>query len=979
MNFVPSELIKNGIDAYLIKKTTASQWIYWLVLIAVVAALAALPFIYVDVSVHDAGVIRPIAEKSEIRASITEWVDSVYVREGQNLKQGDTILTFLPSNPDFQIEYRQKRLEDLQAHINDLSFLSRGLRPDTFRSMTRKQEYFLFVQRRKEQETNLSKTETDLNRHWTLFSKGIISAEEYESYEYEYNKNQNALALLKNNQITRNIGYIRIGMPVNIQIASFNYNEWGSIAGKVTDISSDFLTDNTGNKAFYKVKCSLDRNYLIAIKIKQHDITDCGAACLASVAAYYGLKFPVSRIRQFAFTDKKGTNVLGMIEAAQKLGLEAKGVKGPFECLKEIPKPAIAHVVVKEQLQHFVVIYKVTKKHIVVMDPGDGRLHKKTHEAFQKEWTGVLILLLPCKTFEKGNRKKSALKSFMDLIRPHKSLMTQALFGAVIYSILGLSTAVYVGKITDYVLVDQNLNLLNLMGIIMILIILLKTFIGAMKSILALKTGQKIDASLILGYYKHLLSLPQQFFDTMRVGEIISRINDAVKIRVFINNVSLDLVVNFLILLFTFCLMLFYSWKLAVIALLSAPLFLLIYFLFNRLNKKYQRKIMESGADLEAHLVESLNSVSTIKRFGLEDFANLKTEVRFVNVLKNTYQSIYGSIVANNGIEFVSAVITVAVLWAGSYFVIHQELTPGTLMLFYTLTGYVLTPIGRLISSNQTIQDALIAADRLFQILDLEREEDDQQKIRLEKDMLGDIQFNNVSFRYGSRKQVFEALDLTIRKGKTTAIVGESGSGKTTLVSLLQHLYPIQSGSIHIGNYNIAQIGNESLRQMIGSVPQQIELFVGTVIENIALGDFEPDMKRIIELCEQLGIREFIEKLPNSYLTFVGEHGASLSGGERQRIAIARALYQNPEILIFDEATSSLDSISEKYVQQTLTDLARQGKTVIIIAHRLSTIKNADTIVVLEEGKVAQAGNHAQLIEQEGVYRRLWNEQYEYI
>jgi ATP-binding cassette subfamily B protein len=722
-----------------------------------------------------------------------------------------------------------------------------------------------------------------------------------------------------------------------------------------------------------------ERNMKKNITIKQHDITDCGAACLASVSEFYGLKFPIARIRQYACTDKKGTNVLGMIEAAKKLGFEAKGVKGTLESLQEIPKPAIAHIIVREQLQHFVVIYKVTDKYITIMDPGDGKMHKKPIAEFQKEWTGVLVLLLPTENFERGNQKQSALKSFIDLIRPHKSVMGQALFGAVIYSILGLSTSVYIGKITDYVLVDQNLNLLNLMGVIMILIIIIRTFIGSMKSILALQTGQRIDATLILGYYKHLLTLPQQFFDTMRVGEIISRVNDAVKIRVFINNVALDLVVNILILIFTLCLMLVYSWKLAVITLLSAPLFLLIYFLFNRLNKKYQRKIMESGADLEAHLVESLNSVSTIKRFGIEEFANLKTETRFVGLMRQTYHSIYGSIMANNGIQLVSTGITIAVLWAGSVFVINQELTPGTLMLFYSLTGYVLSPIGSLISSNQTIQDALIAADRLFQIMDLEREEDNTQKIVLERDMVGDIRFENVAFRYGTRKQVFESLNLEIKQGVTTAIVGESGSGKTTLVSLLQHLYLIQSGSIYIGKYNLSQIGNESLRPLVGSVPQQIELFAGNIIDNIAVGDFEPNMKKIMDLSEQLGIREFIEKLPNVYNTPIGEHGASLSGGERQRIAIARALYKDPEILIFDEATSSLDSISEKFVKRTLDDLAKQGKTIIVIAHRLSTIKNADNIVVLESGNVVETGNHAQLLTNNNVYSKLWNEQFEII
>lgn len=712
------------------------------------------------------------------------------------------------------------------------------------------------------------------------------------------------------------------------------------------------------------------------IKVKQHDITDCGAACLASVCAYHGLRFPVSRIRQYAFTDKKGTNVLGLTQAAYKLGLSAKGVRALPEALDIVPKPAIAHVIVKEQLQHYVVVYKVTKTHVTYMDPGDGCMHQKTREEFNKEWTKVMVIMEPEESFRRGNEKKNIISQFMALLAPHKSVMLQALFGALVYSILGLSTAVYVGKITDYVLVDKNLNLLHLMGIIMIAVLLLRTFIGAMKSILALKTGQRIDATLILGYYKHLLTLPQQFFDTMRVGEIISRVNDAVKIRSFINNVSLDLAVNVMILFFTSCLMFVYSWKLAVVTLLSAPLFLLVFWGFNRLNRKYQRRIMESAADLESQLVESINSISTIKRFGIEEYANLKTETRFVHLLKNTFRSIYGSIMAQGGIQFISTGVTIAVLWTGSVLVIDQELTPGALMLFYSLVGYVLSPISSLITSNQTIQDALIAADRLFQIMDLERESDNSQKIKLTPEMIGNISFENVAFRYGSRKKVFESLNLKIEKGKTTAVIGESGSGKTTLISLMQHIYPIQDGQIRIGEFDIAQITNESLRRIVGTVPQQIELFAGSIAENIALGDLYPDMERIIDLVEQLGLKEFIEKLPQNYMTYIGEHGASLSGGERQRLAIARALYKEPEILIFDEATSSLDSVSEKFVKQTLKSLATRGKTIIVIAHRLSTVRDADAIVVLDEGRVVQHGVHEQLIHEDGIYRKLWNEQY---
>ena len=245
--------------------------------------------------------------------------------------------------------------------------------------------------------------------------------------------------------------------------------------------------------------------------------------------------------------------------------------------------------------------------------------------------------------------------------------------------------------------------------------------------------------------------------------------------------------------------------------------------------------------------------------------------------------------------------------------------------------------------------------------------------------MVGDITFENVSFRYGSRKDVFKELSLKIEKGKTTAIVGESGSGKTTLISLLQHIYPIQEGRIRIGDYDIAQIDNRSLRRRVGTVPQQIELFAGSIAENIAVGDLHPDMKKIVDLTEQLGLKDFIDGLPKDYRTYIGEHGASLSGGERQRLAIARALYKEPEILIFDEATSSLDSISERYVKQTLDALARKGKTIIVIAHRLSTVKNADKIVVIDKGQVIEAGTHEELFNSDGMYHRLWKEQFDEI
>lgn len=719
------------------------------------------------------------------------------------------------------------------------------------------------------------------------------------------------------------------------------------------------------------------------IQVKQRDITDCGAACLASVAAHYRLLMPVARIRQLASTDQKGTNVLGLIEAAKQMGFQAKGVKANgsadlLESLTKIPLPAIAHVVVRGTLHHYVVIYKVTRKDITYMDPGDGRMHRKAVSEFKKEWTGVLVLLLPDDGFQQINQTTSVARRFWLLIKPHKIVLIQAMVGAVVYTLLGLTTSVYVQKIVDNVLPDANQNLLNLLSMVMIAALLLQLFIGAVKSLFNLKTGQRMDAALILGYYKHLLRLPQSFFDTMRTGEIISRINDAVKIRAFINDTALSLIVNLLIVLFSFGLMFTYYWKLAVVMLLVVPFYVGLYWLANRINRRFQRQLMENAADLETQLVESLNAISTIKRFGLETHAGEKTEDRFVQLLMTVFASGKRSIYLGSTSELVTRLFTIILLWVGGYYVLEREITPGELLSFYALIGYFTGPASGLIGANRNIQEALIAADRLFEIMDLAQESSDNN-IELKPDMTGDITFTNVAFRYGTRTTVFENLSLTIPARQITAVVGESGSGKSTLLSLIQGLYPLQKGSIHIGTYDTKYINADSLRRITGVVPQKIDLFAGNVVDNIAVGDPLPDMQRIIDLCRQLGILSFIEKLPNGFHTYLGENGAMLSGGQKQRLAIARALYREPEILILDEATSALDSGSEQFVQQTIQQLREAGKTIIIIAHRLSTVRNADKILVLDNGQLVEEGVHNELMAHGQVYRHFWQQQTETI
>ena len=711
------------------------------------------------------------------------------------------------------------------------------------------------------------------------------------------------------------------------------------------------------------------------INIKQHDITDCGAACLASISSYYKLQMPLSKIRQLIGTNKEGTNILGMLEGAQKLGFDAKGVKADIASLYEIPKPAIAHIVIDGRLQHFVVIYKVSQKHVRIMDPGTGKSTNITIDRFKEQWTGVLVILLPNDSFESGNEKVSQFLRFWYLLKPHKFILIQSLVGSLFYTILGFSTSIYIQKITDHVLLNESFKLLNIMSLSMVFLLVIQIILSVFKDVFLIRTGQEIDARLILGYYRHLLKLPQKFFDTMRVGEILSRINDAVKIRLFINNTSLTLMVNFFIIIFSFLLMFTYYWKLGLLMIGIIPIYLLIFFITNRLNKKTERSIMESSADLESQLVESLNAISTIKLFGLESVMQTKTELKFVKLLKNGYKSSLNQVFSQSSTQGISSLFTILLLWIGSYYVIARELSPGELFSFYAIIGYFTGPVSGLISSNKTIQNALIAADRLFEVLDLETETSNNC-YSFHKTNIEHISFKNVWFNYGNRAIVFSDLNLHFKKGEVTAIVGESGSGKSTLIHLIQGLYILNKGSILINEQDIKYISKSSLRKIISVVPQKIHLFDGNILENIAVGELKADMEKVLHICKSLQMIEFIEALPHGFHTYIGENGATLSGGQIQRIAIARALYQDPEVLILDEATSSLDSHSDYALQKSIKDLKHQDKIIILISHRLLNLSLADKIMVLDKGKLVQEGHHDQLIHQKGVYQNLWNKQF---
>lgn len=720
--------------------------------------------------------------------------------------------------------------------------------------------------------------------------------------------------------------------------------------------------------------------------IKQHDIADCGAACLATICKQNDYKIGIAQIREVAGTDKQGTNINGMIKAAEQLGFSAKGVKGNKEAFfSEFPLPCIAHVIVNGSLLHYVVIHKITKKKVIIADPGVGIVKLTPQEFFGEvheegkppkyQWSGILILLVKNEMFKKGDETKGLFGRFFHLLLPQKKLLLHIFVASLVYTILGIVGAFYFKELIDSVLPDGLKKTLMTLSIGVILLNVFKVILSAFRSHLLLYLSQKLDIALLLGYYRHVTELPMNFFGTRKVGEIISRFNDAGKVRDAISGATLTIMIDTLMAIAGAIILYTQNSKLFAITIIMVMLYMIIVVCFHKCYEKLNRKQMENNAQLTSYMVESLNGIQTVKAYNAECKVNRETEIKFIKLLKSVFELSWVSNLQGSLKIFVELVGGIVILWVGGVSVINGEMTIGALITFNSLLVYFLDPVKNLINLQPQMQTAVIAAERLGEILDLEAEKTEKEYRKMApKSLAGDIEIKNLNFRYGTRKLVLEDINLKIEKGQKIAFVGESGSGKTTLSKLLLHLYSAETGDILINGNNIEDIQLECLREKIAYIPQETFLFSGSIFENLTLGMDEATMDDIIEASKLAQAHDFINELPLRYETRLEENGANLSGGQRQRLAIARAMLKKPDILILDEATSNLDAITERALDRTIHEFAKD-MTTIFIAHRLSTIKNSDMIYVMDKGKIVEAGTHGQLISQGGKYAYLVKQQ----
>jgi len=703
----------------------------------------------------------------------------------------------------------------------------------------------------------------------------------------------------------------------------------------------------------------------------QHDASDCGAAAISTILLTYKQEMSIMKIREIIGTDLYGTSVKGIVLGLEKLNFNTKAIRVEIEDVTEdITFPAIAQIHTKEGLHHFVVIHKLKKGTLEIADPAKGNL-KMSKEEFGELFTGVLVLMVPTAEFERIKYKdKGMFDLFCSLILPQKKLLATIILASLLLSVIGILSSTFSKVLMDEIIPYQLKNSLYFFLIVYGFVSVVQSVLSSFREQVILFLSRKVDIPLLLGYYDHILNLPYEFFASRKVGDIITRFQDAMTIKDIFTSVSISLILDILLASITGIILFNLNSTLFLILIIMIIVNIILIYIFKKPYKKINYEQMEAGAFMNSHLIESIQNIETIKSQNDEKQQMNKLENRFVSVLKLGYKE--GTLKNVQGVisNFVGTLGNLIFMGVGALFIIDGKMSIGDLLVFQTLSQYFTEPVQNLVGLQITFQEANIAMSRLTEIMSLDRESEGSENRIKDIPLNGDIEFNNVTFGYGSRPAVIKDFNLTIPQGSKVAFVGESGAGKSTLAKLLLKFIANQEGKVSISGYDVNDIDQEYLRQNIAYIPQNIELFTGTIIDNLKVGNPNAKYEEMLSVCRIVGADAFINKMPNRYGAFIEEGGSNLSGGEKQRLAIARALLSKTQIFIFDEATSNLDSFSEKKLHDLIFNKI-ENTTSLIIAHRLSTIINCDMICFIENGKITEQGSHVELMALNGRYAKM--------
>jgi ATP-binding cassette subfamily B protein len=705
--------------------------------------------------------------------------------------------------------------------------------------------------------------------------------------------------------------------------------------------------------------------------VLQHDQSDCGVACLLSLIQYYEGVNSLEKLRELSGTTKQGTTLLGLYQTANKIGFDAEGNEANIQALIDHNEPLILHLLTEEKLQHYVVCYGYKKNQFVVGDPAKGIVYYSKEE-LEKIWVyKTCLTLTPNDSFIKAvTANKSKKEWFLKLLKDDKKLLTISVVLGIGIALLGMAMSVFSQKLIDDILPSQNTKKL-IFGIgLLTFLLLVRVGFTALRELLLIRQSKDFNNRIIDSFYTSLLHLPKPFFDSRKIGELVARLNDTNRVQKVIKFIASNFIIDVLVVLVSFGFLFFYSWKVGVIALISLPIYFFIVYRFNARIIKAQKETMQSYALSESNFISSMQGIATVKNFNRQSFFQKLNQIVFGN-LQNKIVDL-GKI--NVRLALLSGIAGVlflmAILAYTSFQVYDKQMQLGELMAVLGIAGSLLPSITSLALVAIPINEAKIAFNRMFEFTSIEKENSGT----IELQNLESLELQNLSFRFAGRSQLLKNVNLSIKKGELSAVVGESGSGKSTLGQILQKFYDFEKGEILINNVNsLRDIKLDDWRGLVGVVPQEITIFNGNVLDNILLGK-EDTPENVVSFCQEYGFDEFIKDFPQGYSTILGEEGINLSGGQKQIIALARAIYKKPQMLILDEATASMDRKTEKFSIELISRL-KKNMGVLFISHRLETLKKyADVIYVLENGEAKIRGNHIELMKTSNFYSDYWKE-----
>jgi ATP-binding cassette, subfamily C, bacterial len=699
--------------------------------------------------------------------------------------------------------------------------------------------------------------------------------------------------------------------------------------------------------------------------IPQRSIEDCGVACLLTIAKYYGRNLKYGDVREAIGTNQQGSTLLGIRRGAEAIGFNARAIKANPEILDrldKIPLPSVIHW----QGYHYVVLYGRKGKKYIIADPGSS-LRYISREELLEGWKGWLMLVLEVdepRFFAQTDEVEAVgYQRFLKRAIPNKGTLFRILALNIVLGLLQIISSFFLQILTDDVLIREDTQLLIRVGLAVVAATFLSASLRWVQSNLIIHLAQKLELGLIFDFIRHVLQMPLSYFESRRSGEIASRLRDVQDINSLIAQIVIAIPSQVFGGIVSVSLMLSYSWKLTLLVMVISAIMTITTVAFQPALERQSKQLIHLSAENQAGLVESFRGVLTTKTTNAAPQIWEEIQARFGRLANLYYAVSQIEIVNSTFSSFIFEIGTIAILGFGSSLVIQKEISIGQLIAFKFMGDNFFGVINALIGFIYEFTRSKNIAQRLTEVLDISTEnKNDANKKSVSIEPLADIVCTNLNFQYTGRVQFLNDFSVTIPGGKTTAIIGESGCGKTTLVKLLNGLYPLESGNIRLGDYNVQDLRLDCLRQQVVLVPQENHFWTMSILENFRLCDPEVTFDKIVRACKITGADEFISNLPNKYQTVLGEFGANLSGGQRQRLAISRAIIQNPPVLILDESTANLDPPSEKKVLENLA-VERQGKTTIAISHRPSVISRSDWVIQLESGKVINSGTPRNLID----------------